>query len=242
VGSARSSSRASEEEPFLRVEVGCSLEVARGCEAQGGAEGVAHRVERTPRRVAARSRSPTRPRAPVRGGRARSIRGSIRPTNRSRKRSAAHTSPNGALRAAGRARLARSSARTCMQSDGRHLSRALTCIVAGARRVPSGLQVMSSSRWSTVVVASISSSPPISRTAASKLSGSVLPAASSLPLTCGACGYGSDRNGYQSGVSHQATVLRHPHPAKSERHSPTHEADYSHRARDPAADGGHAER
>src|SRR3954467_8856638 len=36
----------------------------------------------------------------------------------------------------------------------------------GARRIPSGLQVMPSSRWSASVTASISSSPSISRTVA----------------------------------------------------------------------------
>jgi hypothetical protein len=97
------SSRASEEEPFLRSEVGVPTRRGSRLRSAGrrGARLASHR--RTPRRGAARSRSPTRRRAPARGRRpGRSAARSGRRTGPG-KRSAAHTSPNGALRAAGRA-------------------------------------------------------------------------------------------------------------------------------------------
>src|SRR6266540_3512592 len=64
-------SRASEEEPFLRSEVGRPLEAARACEAQV-------RAERGAQPFSHQASSTCTPAS------ARSIRGSIRPTKRSR--------------------------------------------------------------------------------------------------------------------------------------------------------------
>ena len=54
-----------------------------------------------------------------------------------------------------------------------------TMSLLGARRMPSGLHVMPSSRWSACVTSSTSSSPSTTRTVASSSSGTCLPAASS---------------------------------------------------------------
>ena len=53
----------------------------------------------------------------------------------------------------------------------------------GARRIPSGLQVIPSSRWSASALASSSSSPSTVRTVASMSSGMLWPAACSCPRT-----------------------------------------------------------
>jgi hypothetical protein len=71
----------------------------------------------------------------------------------------------------------------CRRARASRSIRDFTCSVDGERSIPSGLQVLPKSRWSTSVVASTSSSPSSSRTGASNESGTFLPAASSSPRT-----------------------------------------------------------
>src|SRR5581483_1227151 len=69
-------------------------------------------------------------------------------------------------------------------ASGHVPSRAVTCSVTGRRIIPSVPLLMPSSRWSTVVIASISSPPAAGRTVAGNSSSTLFPAASRWPTTC----------------------------------------------------------
>ena len=105
-----SRSRAGEEEPFLRSEVGRPLEAVRAGEVQIGAERVAHRVDEPVGRRGAKPSSHQRPSTSTRPAPGRSAVRSGRRTGR-RRGSGARSSPSGAS-PAGRSPPTRSRSRT----------------------------------------------------------------------------------------------------------------------------------